>query len=143
VLDKLYFRTLVSTDHCEARFGCFLNIPIQAIAIHTLLVLVFRLRTHARTARLVVGLIWLFIALIVGISTGTHKGYYGNTGYCMCILVPVEQEQLLRYLQGVGSLSTFRRNELLWNTYGCGWLHLSISLVTVLLFQLLDIKSLR
>ncbi|KAJ7596915.1 hypothetical protein C8J56DRAFT_301113 [Mycena floridula] len=56
-----------------------------AIALHTFFVLV--LRKHAppggRTAILVLAIIWIFIALIVGVTSSRHKGqdYYGNTQY--------------------------------------------------------------
>jgi hypothetical protein len=59
----------------------------MAIAIHTLLVLAFKISPHRGTAYTVVGLIWVFIALNVGISLGTHRGYYGNTGY-WCWITP-------------------------------------------------------
>jgi hypothetical protein len=65
---------LQDPDEYRPLSGTILNIPIQAIAIHTLLVR--RLRIHAKTARLVIGLIWLFIALVVRIGFGTHQGYY-------------------------------------------------------------------
>ncbi|GAW06058.1 hypothetical protein LENED_007951 [Lentinula edodes] len=54
-----------------------------AIALHTFCVLVLRRNATARTAAAVLILIWIFIALIVGLSIATHKGkdYYGNTEY--------------------------------------------------------------
>lgn len=58
---------------------------VQAIAIHTFCVLVFRWGSPPMTAHITIAFIWTFIALIIGISFATHKGemYYGNTGYCM------------------------------------------------------------
>ncbi|KAJ4484835.1 hypothetical protein C8J55DRAFT_30014 [Lentinula edodes] len=53
------------------------------IALHTFCVLVLRRNATARTAAAVLILIWIFIALIVGLSIATHKGkdYYGDTEY--------------------------------------------------------------
>ncbi|KAF8913599.1 hypothetical protein CPB85DRAFT_1375615 [Mucidula mucida] len=54
-----------------------------SIALHTLFVLVFRWHSSPKSALVVIAGIWIFIALIVGISMATHKGqdYYGNTQY--------------------------------------------------------------
>lgn len=66
---------------------------LQAIAIHTFLVLVFRWSSPPFTAQITIAIIWTFIALVVGTSFAVHKGetYYGNTGYCMwpsCSILP-------------------------------------------------------
>ncbi|TFK56974.1 hypothetical protein OE88DRAFT_1730405 [Heliocybe sulcata] len=57
----------------------------MAIAFHTFSVLVFRWRPDAspKIAFVVLGFIWAFIALTVGLGLGTHKGedYYGDTQY--------------------------------------------------------------
>ncbi|EPQ60547.1 hypothetical protein GLOTRDRAFT_135219 [Gloeophyllum trabeum ATCC 11539] len=57
----------------------------MAIAFHTFAVLVFRWRPDAspKVAFAILGAIWTFIALIIGLGLGTHKGedYYGNTQY--------------------------------------------------------------
>ncbi|KAK7059068.1 hypothetical protein VNI00_001692 [Paramarasmius palmivorus] len=67
-----------------------------AIAIHTFLVLVFRIHSRPRTALLILGLIWLFIALNVGINMGIHKGkkYYGNTQYWCWITEEFPEERI-------------------------------------------------
>ncbi|KAF9008169.1 hypothetical protein BDZ89DRAFT_549145 [Hymenopellis radicata] len=54
-----------------------------SIALHTFFVLVFRWHSTPKIALVVIAFIWIFIALIVGISMATHKGqdYYGNTQY--------------------------------------------------------------
>ncbi|KAJ4002428.1 hypothetical protein F5050DRAFT_17484 [Lentinula boryana] len=53
------------------------------IALHTFCVLVLRRNAPPPVAAAVLILIWIFIALIVGLSVSTHKGqdYYGNTEY--------------------------------------------------------------
>ncbi|KAF9076164.1 hypothetical protein BDP27DRAFT_887179 [Rhodocollybia butyracea] len=53
------------------------------IAIHTFCVLVLHRNPPARAAILILFTLWVFIALVIGISFGTHKGkdYYGNTQY--------------------------------------------------------------
>jgi hypothetical protein len=57
---------------------------IKAIAVQTALTLAFRLSAGPKTALLVIGLIWLFISLAIGIGGGTHKSYFGNAQYCLC-----------------------------------------------------------
>ncbi|KAK0192871.1 hypothetical protein F5146DRAFT_1041820 [Armillaria mellea] len=53
-----------------------------ALAIHTFNVLVMRWRTPPWLSIVIVSLIWIFIALNVGISYATHpRNYYGDTGY--------------------------------------------------------------
>ncbi|KAK0470527.1 hypothetical protein IW261DRAFT_1005489 [Armillaria novae-zelandiae] len=53
-----------------------------ALALHTFNVLVMRWREPPWLSIVIVSLIWIFIALDVGISYVTHPGnYYGNTGY--------------------------------------------------------------
>jgi hypothetical protein len=61
----------------------------QVIALHTFFVLVFHWSPSRAVAILVVTTIWVFIALVVGISVATHRGqgYYGNTQYCQCTAV--------------------------------------------------------
>ncbi|KAJ4486000.1 hypothetical protein J3R30DRAFT_3819194, partial [Lentinula aciculospora] len=56
---------------------------IPIIALHTFCVLVLRWNAAPRTAVAVLIFIWVFIALIVGLSIATHKGkdYYGDTQY--------------------------------------------------------------
>ncbi|KAJ3779096.1 hypothetical protein FB446DRAFT_710994, partial [Lentinula raphanica] len=53
------------------------------IALHTFCVLVLRRNVPPRVAVATLILIWVFIALIIGLSVGTHKGkdYYGDTEY--------------------------------------------------------------
>ncbi|KAI3622476.1 hypothetical protein WG66_015193 [Moniliophthora roreri] len=72
-----------------------------AIATHTLLVLVFRVHSRPRTALVVLAVIWIFIALIVGINMGVHRGqrYYGNTQYWCWITEQYAEERIgLEYL---------------------------------------------
>jgi hypothetical protein len=70
-----------------------------AIAIHTVLILVFHLRTRAEPALIVIGFIWLFIALAVGIGYGIHKGYYGYASYWCWITAKFTNERIgLEYL---------------------------------------------
>ncbi|KZT30679.1 hypothetical protein NEOLEDRAFT_1186492 [Neolentinus lepideus HHB14362 ss-1] len=56
-----------------------------AIAFHTFAVLVLRWRPDPsrKIAFIILGCIWTFVALIVGLGLGTHKGedYYGDTQY--------------------------------------------------------------
>ncbi|KAK0441925.1 hypothetical protein EV421DRAFT_1711187 [Armillaria borealis] len=54
-----------------------------AIALHTFLVLVCRFYSRPRTALIVIAAMWIFMALIVGISEAMHgdEDYYGSTGY--------------------------------------------------------------
>ncbi|PBK68884.1 hypothetical protein ARMSODRAFT_1019459 [Armillaria solidipes] len=53
-----------------------------ALAIHTFNVLIVRWRAPPWLSIVIVSLIWIFIALNVGLSYATHPGnYYGNTGY--------------------------------------------------------------
>jgi len=72
-----------------------------AIAVHTFCLLVFRWRSPPITALLVIGFIWLFIALIIGITFATHKGqmYYGDTQYWCWITAHYSSERIvLEYL---------------------------------------------
>ncbi|KAK0497039.1 hypothetical protein EDD18DRAFT_1352893 [Armillaria luteobubalina] len=54
-----------------------------AIALHTFLVLVCRFYSRPRSALVVIAAMWIFMALIVGISEAIHgdEDYYGSTGY--------------------------------------------------------------
>ena len=60
----------------------------QAIAVYTLCVLVLRWSIPRYISKLVVLMIWIFIALAIGILLIVHKDQrlYGNVGYCkLCI----------------------------------------------------------
>ncbi|KAJ7585768.1 hypothetical protein C8J56DRAFT_862245 [Mycena floridula] len=67
-----------------------------AIAIHTFSVLVFRKQPPDRTAILVLSMIWIFIALVVGVSVARHKNqdYYGNTQYWCWITAGFPSERI-------------------------------------------------
>ncbi|SJL00783.1 uncharacterized protein ARMOST_04097 [Armillaria ostoyae] len=56
---------------------------LVAIALHTFLVLVCRFYSRPRSALIVIAAMWIFMALIVGISEAMHgdEDYYGSTGY--------------------------------------------------------------
>ncbi|KAF8889635.1 hypothetical protein BD779DRAFT_323283 [Infundibulicybe gibba] len=71
-----------------------------AIASQTFGVLVLRLRAPAFTSKVVIGLIWTFVALIIGISSAVHKGgFYGNTDYWCWIREEFTTERIvLEYL---------------------------------------------
>ncbi|KAG7448091.1 uncharacterized protein BT62DRAFT_891013 [Guyanagaster necrorhizus] len=72
-----------------------------AIAVHTFLVLVCRFYSRPRTALIVIAAIWIFMALIVGISEATHRGddYYGSTGYWCWITSDFNTQRItLEYL---------------------------------------------
>lgn len=72
-----------------------------SIAIHTSLVLVFRFYLRPELALFVIAGIWIFIALIIGISLGVHRGenYYGSTQYWCWITDAFDTERItLEYL---------------------------------------------
>ncbi|KAK0211075.1 hypothetical protein DFS33DRAFT_1238722, partial [Desarmillaria ectypa] len=72
-----------------------------SIAIHTSLVLVFRFYLRPELALFVIAGIWIFIALIIGISAGVHRGenYYGSTRYWCWITDDFDTERIaLEYL---------------------------------------------
>ncbi|KIM75363.1 hypothetical protein PILCRDRAFT_827270 [Piloderma croceum F 1598] len=72
-----------------------------AIAVHTCGVLVFQWKSPPITALLVIGFIWIFIALIIGITFATHKGqvYYGVTQYWCWITARYPSQRIaLEYL---------------------------------------------
>ncbi|EGO05201.1 hypothetical protein SERLA73DRAFT_174199 [Serpula lacrymans var. lacrymans S7.3] len=52
-----------------------------AIALHTLQVLVFRWTSAPRTALVVLLVIWIVVALMVGVPNAVQDQYYGPTGY--------------------------------------------------------------
>ncbi|KIM86585.1 hypothetical protein PILCRDRAFT_815818 [Piloderma croceum F 1598] len=74
---------------------------VGAIAVHTCGVLAFRWKSPPITALLVISFIWIFIALIIGITFATHKGkvYYGDTQYwCWITSRYLSQQIALEYL---------------------------------------------
>jgi len=56
----------------------------QAIAAHTFCVLVLRWSAPKYISRLVVLIIWIFIALVIVIPYSIHRNqrFYGNAGHC-------------------------------------------------------------
>ncbi|KAK0449785.1 uncharacterized protein EV420DRAFT_1750560 [Desarmillaria tabescens] len=75
-----------------------MNVP--SLAIHTFNVLVMRWRVPPLLSVFIISLIWIFIALNVGLSSATHPGnYYGNTGYWCWIRDEYSVERIaLEYL---------------------------------------------
>ncbi|KAF9270130.1 hypothetical protein L218DRAFT_952323 [Marasmius fiardii PR-910] len=72
-----------------------------AIAVHTFLVLILRVQSRPHIGLLVLTLIWLFIALVVGIPLAVHRNerYYGSTVYWCWITEPFPEERIaLEYL---------------------------------------------
>ncbi|KAK7468778.1 hypothetical protein VKT23_003279 [Stygiomarasmius scandens] len=69
---------------------------IKTIAVHTFSVLVLHLQSGLKTALLVISVIWIFIALVVGIGIAAHKGqiYYGNTQYWCWITTDYNAERI-------------------------------------------------
>jgi len=71
------------------------------IAVHTFCVLIFHWRSSPMNALLIIGLIWVFIALIVGITFAIHRGqvYYGDTEYWCWITSRYNRERIgLQYI---------------------------------------------
>ncbi|KAL0951350.1 hypothetical protein HGRIS_008054 [Hohenbuehelia grisea] len=67
-----------------------------AIAIHTFSVLAIRFHAPRSVAIIVIALIWVFIALAVGIAWATYKGqeYYGATQYWCWITEDFPRERI-------------------------------------------------
>ena len=76
----VYFRSLVRTTFLfTARF---LIGNEKAIAVHTFCVLVLRWSAPKIFSKLVILMIWIFIALVIAIPYSHNKLLYGDVGYC-------------------------------------------------------------
>lgn len=86
----------------------------QAIALQTFAVLVLRWRPPRHAGKTIIALIWLFVALDIGISNAVHRNddYYGNTGYCNFLFhnhtSSFKTDELLK---GAGSVKNSRLNK--------------------------------
>jgi len=81
---RIFCSSLVSKEVVQRTLQETEPLHIQTIAVHTFSVLVLHLQSGLKTALLVISVIWIFIALVIGIGMAAHKGqiYYGNTQYC-------------------------------------------------------------
>lgn len=59
---------------------------LQAITIHTMIVLVFKWRTPPKAALLGSAIIWTIVGLMVGIPNAILEDFYGPTGHCTLAL---------------------------------------------------------
>ena len=84
---------------------CLIGIE-QAIAVYTFCVLVLRWNIPRYISKFAVLMIWIFIALVIGIPHIVHKNQriYGNVGYCKLCISGFSQflTRLMSSLQGVG-----------------------------------------
>ena len=76
----LYFRSLVRTTFPPT--PRFLIGSEHAIAVHTFCVLVLRWSAPKIFSKLVILVIWIFIALIITIPYSNNKLLYGDVDYC-------------------------------------------------------------
>jgi len=76
----VYFRSLVRTTFLFA--ARFLIGNKKAIAVHTFCVLVLRWSAPKIFSKLVILMIWIFIALVIAIPYSQNKLLYGDVGYC-------------------------------------------------------------
>ncbi|KAF9229163.1 hypothetical protein BS17DRAFT_689228 [Gyrodon lividus] len=70
----------------------------MAITLHTLQVLVFSRDSSPKFALIILAIIWVIIALVVGIPSAIQHGYYNPTGAWCWIREPVKEQIGLEYL---------------------------------------------